>query len=296
MEQFHPNESYLFISNHRDIILDSAFLNAIMHKHGFQKTEIAIGDNLLAYPWIEKLVRANRSFLVKRNLGLREQLLASKELSSYIRFAVKEKNQSVWIAQREGRTKDGDDQTQPALLKMLNMSNSKSITEGFKEINIVPMAISYEIEPCAISKVEELLNRKHNPNFKKSQEDDMRSMANGVLLPKGRINFAFGNPVNLKIEELTNNRPKNEAIQEVANYINRRIHYNYKLWPNNYIAADLLNQSQKHEINYTNEEKELFVDRMEKELSTLSYSFDESAQQYLKMYANPVFNFEKHFA
>jgi len=162
MDQFHPDEKYLFISNHRDIILDSAFLNVIMQNNGFRKTEIAIGDNLLIYDWIKLLVRINRSFIVKRNLGLREQLDASRTLSSYIRYALTIKGESVWLAQREGRTKDGNDQTQPALLKMLNMSNEGSRLEGFFELNIVPMAISYEIEPCGISKVEELLKRKLN--------------------------------------------------------------------------------------------------------------------------------------
>lgn len=295
MDQFHPEEGYLFISNHRDIILDSAFLNYIMHKHGFRKTEIAIGNNLLAYDWIEKLVRINRSFIVKRNLGLREQLTESKKLSAYIRHALSSKGESVWIAQREGRSKDGYDQTQMALLKMLNMSNDKSLSDGFKELNIVPMAISYEIEPCGISKVEELLNRKHNPEFKKSQEDDMRSMANGVMMPKGRIHYAFGNPLNLRIDELTNDRTNNEVIQAITDYIDRRIYFNYKLWPNNYIAADLFAQNEKHASHYTSDEKAAFIAMMKKEISTIDFEEDEASEMYLSMYANPVFNFEKHF-
>lgn len=296
MKQFHPEEGYLFISNHRDIILDSAFLNFIMHKHGFRKTEIAIGNNLLAYDWIDKLVRINRAFIVKRNLGLREQLTESKKLSAYIRHALSDLGESVWIAQREGRTKDGFDQTQMALLKMLNMSNNKSLIEGFKELNIVPMAISYEIEPCGISKVEELLNRKHNPDFKKSQQDDMRSMANGVMMPKGRIHFAFGNPLNLRINELSGAQTNNEIIQAITNYIDRRIYYNYKLWPNNYIAADLMNNSAQHQQHYSEEQKNGFTQMMEKEIATITFDKNEAVEQYLKMYATPVFNFEKHFA
>ncbi|MFA9389477.1 MAG: 1-acyl-sn-glycerol-3-phosphate acyltransferase [Prolixibacteraceae bacterium] len=295
MDQFHPEESYLFISNHRDIILDSAFLNAIMHLHGFRKTEIAIGDNLLAYEWIEKLVRINRSFIVKRNLGLREQLAESKKLSAYIRYAISEKGESAWIAQREGRTKDGNDQTQMALLKMLNMSNTKTLIEGFKEINIVPMAISYEIEPCGISKVEELLNRKHDPDFKKSQQDDMRSMANGVMLPKGRIHYAFGNPLNLRIEELMTGKKNNEAIQAITDYIDRRIYFNYKLWPNNYVAYDLLNKTARYAQKYTSEDKQAFISMINKEVASLAFDAEEATQTYLNMYANPVLNFEKHF-
>ena len=294
MEQFHPEESYLFISNHRDIILDAAFLNIIMHRHGFKKTGIAIGDNLLIFDWIKKLVRTNRSFIVKRNLGIREQLQASKTLSAYIRYAITEKEESVWIAQREGRTKDGNDQTQAALLKMLNMSNQESSTKGFKALNIVPMAISYEYEPCGISKVEELLKRKYNPDFAKTQQDDLRSMANGVMQPKGRIHFSFGNPLNIRIDELTANKNNNEIIQSITAYIDKRIYANYKLWPNNYIAADLLNNNSEHQQNYTKEEQLNFVNKMEKEIATLDFDATEATVMYLKMYANPLFNFEKH--
>ena len=296
MEQFDPSGNYLFISNHRDIILDSAFLNKIMHDNNFKKTEIAIGDNLLIHPWITTLVRLNRSFIVRRNLGIREQLDASKKLSAYMRYALTEKKQSVWIAQREGRTKNGNDQTQPALLKMMNMSNSKSLIEGFKELNIVPMAISYEIEPCGILKVEELLNRKHNPNFTKSKSDDLRSMSEGVIQPKGRIHFAFGNPLNLKVEELCNELKPNEALQAITDYIDKRIYFNYKLWPNNYIAADLLENGNRHQAHYTAAEKEAFEQRMDTELSSIAFDRAESLPMYLNMYATPVFNFEKHFA
>lgn len=296
MEQFHPNENYLFISNHRDIILDAAFLNVIMHQHGFRKTEIAIGDNLLAFSWIEKLARINRSFIVKRNLGIREQLTESKRLSAYIRHALTEKGESVWIAQREGRTKDGNDLTQPALLKMLNMSNCKNIVDGFRELNIVPMAISYEIEPCGISKVEELLKRRYQPDFKKSQADDLRSMANGVMMPKGRINYAFGNPLNIRLDEISAGKNNNDCIQAISDYIDRRIYFNYKLWPNNYIAADLLLGNPQHKKQYSEDEKDRFVAMMEKEIASLPFDPVETSESYLKMYANPVFNFEKYFS
>lgn len=294
MDQFEPDECYLFISNHRDIILDSAFLNYIIHKQGFRKTEIAIGDNLLAFNWIEKLVRINRSFIVKRNLGLRDQLNASKVLSEYIRFAITEKRESVWIAQREGRTKDGDDQTQAALLKMLNMSNNNTLVDGFRQLNIVPMAISYEIEPCGISKVEELLNRKHKPDFVKSQQDDLKSMTDGVMLPKGRIHFGFGNPLNIKIENISANKSKNEAVQAIVDYIDQRIYANYKLWPNNYIAADLTTKNNKYSKEYTADQKSQFIEQMEKDASSITFDKEEIVEMYLKMYANPVFNFEKY--
>jgi len=295
MDQFHPDEKYLFISNHRDIILDSAFLNLIMHKTGFRKTEIAIGDNLLIYDWIKLLVRINRSFIVKRNLGLREQLDASKTLSAYIRHALTIKGESVWIAQREGRAKDGNDQTQPAILKMLNISNQGSRLEGFFELNIVPMAISYEIEPCGISKVEELLKRKYNPDFAKTKQDDLQSMANGVMFPKGRIHYAFGNPLNYKLVELIKGKKTNDSIQAISEYIDKRIYFNYKLWPTNYAAYDLLNKTSKYASRYNAQEKEQFVSRMESEVSTLNFDNAETTEMYLQMYANPVINYEKHF-
>lgn len=295
MEQFNPDDRYLFVSNHRDIILDAAFLNAVMHLKNFRKTEIAIGDNLLIYDWITKLVRVNRSFIVKRNLGLREQLTASKDLSAYIRYALNEKGESVWIAQREGRTKDGDDKTQPALLKMLNMSNKKSMVEGFRALNIVPMAISYEIEPCGISKVEELLKRKYNPDFSKTQQDDLKSMANGVMQPKGRVHFGFGNPLNIRIDEITHEKSCNEIILAITDYIDKRIYANYRLWPNNYIAADLLRNTDKYTNQYTPDEKSAFVLQMETEARKLSFNFNEVVDYYLKMYANPVFNYAFHF-
>lgn len=295
MEQFNPSERYLFISNHRDIILDASFLNAIMHANGFSKTENAIGDNLLIFNWIEQLARINRSFIVKRNLGIREQLNASRNLSAYIRYAISEKNESVWIAQREGRTKNGDDQTQPALLKMLNMSTTKPIVEGFRELNIVPMAISYEIEPCGISKVEELLKRKYNPDFLKSKEDDLKSMANGVMQPKGGVHYAFGNPLNLRIDEITQGKNNNETIQAITEYLDKRIYANYKLWPNNYIASDLLKQSEEYKAHYTSEEKAIFIERMENEAATLNFEKHEVVDYYLQMYANPVSNYSKYF-
>ena len=292
MEQFSKDDNYLIISNHRDIILDPAFLNLILNKNGFKTTEIAIGNNLLIYKWIKNLVRLNRCFIVKRNLGIREQLAASKELSSYIRHTITKKGESIWIAQREGRTKNGHDQMQPALLKMLLMSSKKPIDEAIKELKIVPMAISYEIEPCVISKVEEILNKRHDPEFVKSQADDLRSMANGMLNPKGRVHFGFGNPVNWKIDELCTNKNKNEVIQSVVEYIDKRIYYNYKLWPNNYIAYDLLNNTKKYADKYSELELKKFEATIEKDISTLNFDKAESRQLYLEIYATPVKNVE----
>ncbi len=293
MEQFSKEENYLIISNHRDIILDPAFLNLIMHENGLPKTEVAIGDNLLIYDWIKKLVRLNRCFIVNRNLGIREQLSASKKLSSYIRHTVTEKGENVWIAQREGRTKNGDDQMQPALLKMLLMSGGKNMEAAIRELKIVPMAISYEIEPCIVSKVEELLKKKHNPEFTKSQADDLRSMANGILNPKGRVHFGFGNPVNSKLHELCEGKKNNEVLQSVVEYINKRIYFNYKLWPNNYIAYDLLYRTNKYTKQYSSAELLRFKELLKSDLAQISFEEEEATQLYLEIYSNPVLNLEK---
>jgi len=240
------------------------------------------------------MVRINRSFIVKRNLGLREQLEASKKLSSYIRYTLAQKGESIWLAQREGRTKNGNDLTQPAILKMLNMSNSGSLLEGFFELNIVPLSISYEIEPCGISKVEELLKRKYNPNFEKSQQDDLKSMANGIMSPKGGIHFAFGDPLNTRLVELIFGKNMNESIQAISEYINKTIYKNYKLWPNNFIAYDLLLNTTTHSDKYCASEKEAFVQRMKSEVASIAFDQAEATEMYLQMYANPVVNFEKN--
>ena len=183
LEDLDKNASYLFISNHRDIILDSAIMNFLIVLEGMNTTEVAIGNNLLIDDWIEYAVKLNRAFVVRRNLPARELLMASKKLSEYIRRDITRKNTSVWIAQREGRTKDGNDKTQLSLLKMLNLSNINEFAEGFKELRIVPLSISYEIEPCGISKVAELYLRQ-NEGFEKTQDDDLRSMGEGLTSNK----------------------------------------------------------------------------------------------------------------
>ena len=195
LEYLEKDKSYLFISNHRDIVLDSALLNVEIYKFGFKPTEIAIGSNLLIYPWIEDVSRVNRSFIVKRNIPVRQMLKSSHVLSEYIRQTVTTNGNSIWIAQREGRSKDGLDLTSPALLKMLNMSNTKKFVRGFQALTIVPMAISYEIEPCGNEKVAELLKRQADPDFHKTEKDDLLSMVSGLKNQKGRVHIQFGSPI-----------------------------------------------------------------------------------------------------
>ena len=293
LENLDKSQSYLFISNHRDIILDAAILNYIVFSAGMNTTEIAIGNNLLIYDWILHTVKLNRAFVVKRNLPVRELLVASKTLSGYMRRTVTKDNMSVWIAQREGRTKDGHDQTQQSLLKMLNLSNEDDFVKGFRELQIVPLSISYEREPCGISKVEEIYKREHE-GFVKTQTDDLKSMAFGLLKPKGRVHFAFGKPVNEKLEEFAKTDNINESIQLLGEYIDACIYRNYKLWPNNYLAADLLSNSNKYANKVDHSTREKFSELLDDLVKTIGEGDPDCQKRlFLQMYANPLFNAEK---
>lgn len=291
LENLDETKSYLIISNHRDIILDAAILNYLIFREGLHTTEIAIGDNLLIADWIEHAVKLNRAFEVKRNLPVSELMAASKKLSAYIRQDITERNISVWIAQREGRTKDGCDKTQPSLLKMINLSNEKSFVEGFRELRIVPLSISYEIEPCGISKVDELY-KKETEGFTKTQADDLKSMAYGLMNPKGRINFAFGRPMQTAIDVMDKKEQLSEKIEALADYIDQRIYRNYKLWPNNYIAADILRNENKYTSEYDQEQYNSFVKMLDEALETIDGEPNRIKEMFLLMYANPLINRE----
>lgn len=285
---------YLFISNHRDIILDSALLNVKMHASGFSPTEIAIGSNLLIFPWINDLVRINRSFIVKRNIPVKQMLTSSKLLSNYIRQMITKGSDSIWIAQREGRAKDGNDVTQPALLKMLNMSNLHGFFEGFKELRIVPMAISYEIEPCGNEKVAELKKRQSDPNFQKTEMDDLMSMISGLHNQKGRIHIQFGNQIDDQVlMQIAEEPGMNERLKLLAEHIDKEIYKNYRLFPNNYIAYDLYFKTEKYRENYSAEEKSTFLELTHKRLQLVNEDFEDAMVLWLKMYATPVYNYEK---
>lgn len=293
LENIDKSQAYLFISNHRDIILDSAILNYIVVQAGMNTTEIAIGNNLLIYNWIEHIVKLNGAFVVKRNLPARELLQASKTLSAYIRKAITQDNMSVWIAQREGRTKDGFDQTQQALLKMINLSNESDFVTGFRELKIVPLSISYEREPCGISKVEEIY-KKEREGFVKTQEDDLKSMALGLTRPKGRVHFAFGKPIDAQLDQIAASENPLESIQQLADHIDACIYKNYKLWPYNYLAADMLTGDKSHNGEADETFRGKFMELMDDLVKTIGAGDEERQKQlFMKMYANPLFNAEK---
>ncbi|HEY5511672.1 MAG TPA: 1-acyl-sn-glycerol-3-phosphate acyltransferase [Prolixibacteraceae bacterium] len=294
LEELDRNQRYLYISNHRDIILDSALLNVKMHASGFSPTEIAIGSNLLVFPWINDLVRINRSFIVKRNIPVKQMLESSKLMSNYIRQMITKGSDSIWIAQREGRAKDGNDITQPSLLKMLNMSNNNSFFEGFTELKIVPMSISYEIEPCGNEKVAELHKRQSDPNFQKTEKDDLLSMVSGLRNQKGQIHIQFGQQIDKDVLHHISQEPgTNERMRLLAVQIDKEVYKNYKLFPNNYIAYDLYFKTTKYSSQYTRPAKAAFIDLTHERLQLVNEDIEASMILWLKMYATPVYNYEK---
>jgi 1-acyl-sn-glycerol-3-phosphate acyltransferase len=285
-----PKESYLYISNHRDIVLDPAFLNVILVEHNFDTTEIAIGDNLLIYPWITDLVKLNRTFIVNRNLPVRQIMESSNRLSSYIRHTVTQVGHSIWIAQREGRSKDGNDRTQISLLKMLNLSGKSTSANDFKELKIVPVSISYEYDPCDYLKALEFQNKRDNPNFVKTKEDDLKHMGSGLRGRKGRVHFAFGQPLENELDILDSTTNKNDQLEMLAGIIDRHVHESYRLWPGNCVAWDLLHDSTQYSNCYTSEEKEVFLTYINEHLNRIDGDPDFLRKTLLEMYANPVEN------
>ncbi len=280
---------YLFISNHRDIVLDAALLNFLIFEHGMNTTQIAIGDNLLLYKWIEHTVKLNRSFIIKRSLPPRELMMASKKVSHFIRQSITEDKMSIWIAQREGRTKDGNDKTQDSVLKMLNMSNKGGISDGFNELNIVPVSISYENEPCGLAKLKELIKKEHYGQLK-TNKDDLKSMSMGMFAPKGRIRFAFGDPIKTNFTQAENNEQRNKYIRNIAEMIDEQIYKSFKLWPSNYVAYDMLMQEHRFKDKYTAEEQRRFEIMVEQAMLNIDYPITDLQERFLKVYANPVIN------
>lgn len=289
LESIPKDKPCLYISNHRDIVLDSAFLNITLFKHGFDTTKIAIGDNLLIYPWIEDLVKLNRSFVVKRGLSRMDKIIASRRLSAYLRHSIVNEKTSVWIAQREGRAKDGDDRTHPGLLKMIASSGSGAFYEDFRELAIVPLAVSYEYDPCDALKTKELLERA-NHTYTKKPEHDLNSMYMGIMGMKGRVHFSFGGALDEEIKAIAEMAPKNDQFDVLADLLDHHIHTAYHLWPSNYAAYDLLTGGESQAANYTDAELNFFKDYMNEKLNAAQVYGPEAVRIFLEMYANPVKN------
>ncbi|MDD6209520.1 MAG: 1-acyl-sn-glycerol-3-phosphate acyltransferase [Bacteroidales bacterium] len=287
-------KAFTAISNHRDIVLDAALLNLLLYQAGLGFIEVAIGDNLLIHPWIEKLVRLNGCFIVKRGVSKRGQLETSKQLSSYIHNNITQRDRSVWIAQREGRAKDSNDRTQESIIKMLALGSDKNLIESLQAINIIPITLSYEYDPCDYLKAKEFLMKRDDPEYKKSPADDLLSMEMGILGYKGQIVFTMGNPLNKILpvirETITD---KSEQITAIAELIDREIHLNYHFYPVNYIAYDQLTGEARFTDYYTDSDKKGVEEYFQKQLNKIQIENKDEIflrQKLYEMYANPLIN------
>ncbi|MDQ1096506.1 MULTISPECIES: 1-acyl-sn-glycerol-3-phosphate acyltransferase [Chryseobacterium] len=291
-DQLDKNTAYLFISNHRDIVLDTSLLNLVLLDHGLIMTSSAIGDNLVQKTFLHVLAKLNRNFLVQRGLSVREQLESSKLMSEYIDHLLHSENRSVWIAQREGRTKDGNDATQQGVLKMLAMAACEQpLTQFFKKLKIVPLSISYEYDPTDALKMPQIMAQFKNEVYIKSSGEDFKTMLSGILGQKKRIHLHAGKVLDSELDQLEcTSEGKNKQLQAIAKLIDHSIIQHYRLWPTNYIAFDLLNNSGQYSGHYTEEEKQLFERRLEMRINS---SDTELKKSFLAMYANPVVNANK---
>ncbi len=287
------DKHHTFISNHRDIVLDSALLSVLLVDNGFDTTvEIAIGDNLLIRPWIKKIVRINKSFIVQRALTMRQMLQASATMSRYMHFAINHKNENIWMAQREGRAKDSNDLTQDSILKMLAMGGEGDIIDRLKDMNIVPLSISYEFDPCDYLKAKEFQQKRDNPDFKKSQQDDLDNMSIGIYGFKGHIHYHTAPCINEWLDTIDRSTPKTDIFGMIAKHIDKGIHSNYMLYPCNYIAMDELTGSDSSD-KYTAEDKAFFEKYLAGQIAKIDLPNKDEAflrERILTMYANPAIN------
>lgn len=296
IENVDPDKAYTFISNHRDIVLDASFLNLCFLRRDMKTSEVAIGDNLLIYDWITHLVKLNGSFIVKRNLPTRQALDAAKQLSGYIHHAINEKNESVWIAQREGRAKDSSDRTQKSVIKMLSLGGDKNQADSLADINIFPVAISYEFDPNDYLKAREYLLSHRDPMFKKTQHDDLFSMETGLLGFKGRVHVSFSSCLSDLIRSLDEIPDKNEVIDRVCHKIDCGIHGGYKIFPINYITYDKAFDTDMYTDRYTPEEAHSVEEYIEGQLDKVEAgNITPQERNFMRtymytMYANPLRN------
>lgn len=290
LENLDRNKANLYIANHRDILLDSAILQIILDKEDFETSEITFGSNLITEGFITDFAKMNRMVSIKREGNAKELYDISQQLSAYIRHSILDKNTSVWIAQRNGRTKDGNDITQTGLLKMLNMSGRYDFAKNFEELNIIPLSISYEYEPCDALKVQETYLSSLLSKYVKAPNEDINSVITGIKQPKGKIHVAFGKSINQKLKEINAIGNENEKIKLLASHIDKQIHQNYKLNSVNYIAYDIINQTNVFDSKYTEEEKNIFVSYVNNQTKGLKGETEILKNLFITLYANPVVN------
>ena len=296
IDNYRQGEDYTLISNHRDIVLDASFLNLCLVRHGLPTCEVAIGNNLLIMPWIDELVRLNKSFIVKRDTGMRGALEAAKHLSAYIHYCITEKKQSLWIAQREGRAKDSKDRTHDSLLKMLALGGEGTPLERLREVNLMPVSISYEYDPNDYLKASEFVQKRRDANHKKSPKDDLRAMETGIMRPKGRIHYSLTECLNPQIDALPQDLDRSQAAHAVAELIDRAIHSNYKLYPINYVAYDMLEGGNRFADQYTAADVDAVKERLATQIGKCRLdNVTDDEREYMReliltMYSNPLKN------
>ena len=290
---------YTFVSNHRDIVLDSAFLSKLLIDNGFATTcEIAIGDNLLSLPWVRDLARLNKSFIVKRGLAPRELMQASVKMARYMIFALTEKHENLWIAQREGRAKDSNDLTQKSILKMFALGAEGTLLEKLQQFHVVPLSISYEYDPCDYLKAAEMQAKRDNANWKKGPMDDVLSMQTGIMGYKGNIHYHAAPCIDeyLEILKTTTDMANGPLLDAICQHIDKEIHRNYRLYANNYVALDELDGTTIYTNKYSDDNKAKFDAYIEKQLAKITLPNKDEAylrQRLLEMYANPARNYLK---
>lgn len=303
---FSKHGRYVFLSNHRDIVLDSAFLDVALEGNGFERTvEIGIGDNLLIYPWIKKLVRMNKAFTVRRGLTSHEMMRSSVLMSQYIHFAVNGKQENVWIAQREGRAKDSDDRTQDSVLKMFclgapeelvkqpGLTSGGSVIAALKHLHIAPLTISYEYDPCDYLKAEEFQFKRDVPGWKKSKQDDLDNMKTGILGKKGRVKYVLSPCIDSWLDTIDPALPKKDIFRIVAEHIDHEIHSRYHLYPCNWIALDEIEGTDNSD-KYSEKDKQKFEQYLQQQIAKVKVPNPDVAflrERILTMYANPTRNY-----
>lgn len=290
-----PGISYTFITNHRDIVLDASFLNLCFLRNDMPVTQVAIGNNLLIYEWISDLVKINRSFIVKRDVKMKEALEAAKQLSAYIHFTISTLKESIWIAQREGRAKDSNDLTQESVIKMMSLAGGGSVKENLLQINLCPVSISYEYDPNDYLKAREFLLKRRDPQFKKTQRDDLFSMETGLLKSKGKVMFRIDKCINADLEKFTSDN-RTEVIRYACSLIDSSIHAGYEIYPCNYISYDEVYSTDRFSSHYTDSDVKAFDKYIDAQLDKVDVSDitpderDFMRHMMLTMYANPLKN------
>jgi len=295
LDNYLPGHSYTFITNHRDIVLDASFLNLCFIRRNMPITQVAIGNNLLIFDWIADLVKLNRSFIVKRDVRMVEALNAARQLSAYIHYVIGTRNESVWIAQREGRAKDSNDLTQESLVKMLGLETGDDVKQNILDTHLLPVSISYEFDPNDYLKAREFLLKQRDPHFKKSQRDDLFSMETGLLKYKGRVHMRIGRCIDADLERFAGTS-RLEVVRHTCSLIDREIHCGYELFPCNYIAYDHIYGEGRFAGRYTADDEQTFEDYINRQLDKVDVpDVTPDEREYMRrmmltMYANPVKN------